>query len=363
MKLILNTIIIMLMLIGNKSNGQTVSPSVLPSAGGYYEAGNASLSWTIGEAVTNTLQTGSNVLSQGFQQPEVQVKTGTLSGPFCPGQNVLVPFISYGIFSIGNIFTAQLSNAVGSFSSPVAIGTIAGNMATGTISAVIPIGTANGSAYRIRVISSIPVFAGPDNGTNISISNTCSITLNLKFFLQGYYTSSGNMTPVLLNQGASANNTIVDSVTVELHSSLSPWAVIASTNVILNTNGTCTCNFPVAAGDYYIVVQHRNSVQTWSASPVTFGVSSTFYNFSVAASKAYGNNQVLVGPGVFALYSGDINQDENIDLIDLANLENDVSNFEFGYFATDINGDGNVDLLDVPILENNVNDFIFSNHP
>jgi len=63
------------------------------------------------------------------------------------------------------------------------------------------------------------------------------------------------------------------------------------------------------------------------------------------------------------LYSGDLNQDENIDLLDLGDIETDINNFQFGYFATDINGDGNVDLLDGPIVENNINGFIFSSHP
>ena len=87
------------------------------------------------------------------------------------------------------------------------------------------------------------------------------------------------------------------------------------------------------------------------------------YDFSSAASQAYGDNQVEVAQGLWALYSGDINLDENIDLGDFTMLENDINSFQFGYFATDINGDGNVDLGDVPIVETNINSFIFSDHP
>jgi hypothetical protein len=87
------------------------------------------------------------------------------------------------------------------------------------------------------------------------------------------------------------------------------------------------------------------------------------YNFTTSASQAYGSNQVQVSPGIYALYSADLNSDENVDLLDLGILENDIPNFSFGYFATDINGDGNVDLLDVPIAENNINNFVFSSHP
>ena len=72
---------------------------------------------------------------------------------------------------------------------------------------------------------------------------------------------------------------------------------------------------------------------------------------------------IEVEPGVWAIYTGDINQDENIDLTDYTLYEFDASNFLFGYRPTDIDGDGTVDLLDSPILENNLFNFIFSSHP
>lgn len=49
---------------------QTLSPKVLPTTGNYFQAGGVSLSWTLGETATLTLQNGAVVLSQGEQQPE-----------------------------------------------------------------------------------------------------------------------------------------------------------------------------------------------------------------------------------------------------------------------------------------------------
>jgi hypothetical protein len=69
------------------------------------------------------------------------------------------------------------------------------------------------------------------------------------------------------------------------------------------------------------------------------------------------------GRWTLALFSGDINQDENIDLLDNGDLDQGISNFYFGYMPSDVNGDGNVDLLDMPILEENITDFIYSIHP
>ncbi len=42
---------------------------VIASAGGYYEGNNISLSWTLGEPVTETFSNGGVILTQGFQQP------------------------------------------------------------------------------------------------------------------------------------------------------------------------------------------------------------------------------------------------------------------------------------------------------
>jgi hypothetical protein len=174
----------------------------------------------------------------------------------------------------------------------------------------------------------------------------------------------GTMVPTLSNQGMTSNNTITDSVVVELHETISPYTLVAMVKTILNTNGNVTCNFPPLNGSYYLTIKHRNTIETWSHDPIVFSVGTPIsYDFTTNANKAYGLNQREVESGVWAFYSGDITQDENIDLLDLGLLEADISNFIFGYFATDINGDGNIDLLDVSNVENNINSFIFSNHP
>lgn len=46
----------------------SLSPSVIASAGNYAEAGNISLSWTLGEIAVKTLTSGNLILTQGFQQ-------------------------------------------------------------------------------------------------------------------------------------------------------------------------------------------------------------------------------------------------------------------------------------------------------
>lgn len=77
-----------------------------------------------------------------------------------------------------------------------------------------------------------------------------------------------------------------------------------------------------------------------------------------AQNNAYGDNQKEVEPGVFAIYSGDVNQDGTIDISDQADLGNDLLNFAFGYVLTDLNGDSAVDISDQAILDNNLANFI-----
>lgn len=98
------------------------------------------------------------------------ITTGSVVGPVCACSTISVPFTSTGTFTAGNTYTAQLSNAAGSFVAPTAIGTLVSTANTGTITCTIPCATPAGSAYRIRVISSTPPITGTDNGVNITVN-------------------------------------------------------------------------------------------------------------------------------------------------------------------------------------------------
>ena len=87
-----------------------------------------------------------------------------------------MPFTSVGTFNGGNVYTAQLSNAAGSFASPVSIGAVTSTSNTDIISATIPAGTAAGTGYRIRVVSNNPVVTGSNNGTDLTVNNSAAIT-------------------------------------------------------------------------------------------------------------------------------------------------------------------------------------------
>ncbi len=89
----------------------------------------------------------------------------------CSGLDITVPYTTNASFLSGNTFTVQLSNASGSFSSPINIGTVSATNA-GNITCNIPSSTIPGSGYRIRVVSTNPARISSDNGQNITINAT-----------------------------------------------------------------------------------------------------------------------------------------------------------------------------------------------
>ncbi len=189
------------------------------------------------------------------------------------------------------------------------------------------------------------------------------INLNLIVFLQGYYIRDRKMQPVLQIQGVkSAPDNETDSIVVEL---VNPETgeIVEIRQAVLNIDGTVSVGFDAPSDYYYIVIKHRNSIETWSANPVKCTLD-TEYDFSKSDTQAYKDNQVQVEDGVWALYTGDITQNGKIDEEDFKLFDEDSFNGVNGvYVATDLNGDGFVDGNDFPILDNNMNLKIHSMNP
>lgn len=102
------------------------------------------------------------------------ITTGTVTGgPFtvdCATTDAgTVDFTSTGTFNAANIYTAELSDASGSFTTPISIGTLASTANSGTINITIPAGTIAGTGYIIRVVSDDPAVTG---------TNSASFTIN-----------------------------------------------------------------------------------------------------------------------------------------------------------------------------------------
>jgi len=191
-----------------------------------------------------------------------------------------------------------------------------------------------------------------------------TLSLNLKLFIEGYYDGASTMRPVLNNQDGVSPLTDVENITVELHNPTAPYAIAGTATTMLKTDGTATCRFPTTpSGSYFIAVKTNNAVQTWSKTPQLIGRFPLNYDFSTSADKAYDDNLLNLGGGIFGFYSGDINQDDSVDGSDATDLDIDIFNSEYGVRATDLNGDGSVDGTDATFFTNNSFNSIFSSYP
>eukprot|EP01036_Dinobryon_divergens_P025971 gene25971-34571_t len=204
-----------------------------------------------------------------------------------------------------------------------------------------------------------------DTNPALNPTNPCASgkIVNLTLFLEGYYIGGSTMNSVKLNQDYVSDATDVEDMTIELHDATT-YELVDTAITTLHTDGTLSATFNTAeAGSYYIAVKGSNILQTWSATPQTVGTSPLTYDFTSGASQAYGDNMREMETGVFAIYSGDLNQDEATDNADLDTLFLDIDASNFGILSTDLNGDGSVDNADLDNVFINIDNSRYSNHP
>lgn len=78
-------------------------------------------------------------------------------------------------------------------------------------------------------------------------------------------------------------------------------------------------HFMVPAGDYYIVVRHRNHMAVMSAVPVPLP-NINVYSFAAGMNYALGSSQLKdMGDGNFALHAGDVDGNGVIVVSDFSN--------------------------------------------
>lgn len=242
-----------------------------------------------------------------------------------------------------------------------------GKSSVGDFACVFPIGANNPNGLRkIEIRNSDNSIARVlmdydgtwQNGTNTSallrrdvgvIDLSQLFRIDLTALIEGFYS-------------ASTNTMVPDAVTVELHQSTSPFGIVdygASGLSSLGSGQFYLCN-AVNGTSYYVVLRHRNSVETWSSAGVQFNAGVANYDFTSSASQAYGSNMVQVdaSPLEFAVFSGDVNQDGTVDASDLGVIDNDAFTFASGYIPSDLNGDGFADASDYSLADNNAFNFV-----
>ena len=186
------------------------------------------------------------------------VTTGAISPTtICAGTIIVVPVSFTDCVDANNIFIVELSDAAGSFASPITIGSIT-STSIGNIAAAIPPTTVFGVGYRIRVTASSPATIGSDNGTDLvllpkpnsgfSINNStqCITTNNFVFSntstgsITGYNWSFGNgntsTATNTTNTYSTAGNFIVKLVATGTNSCKDSTSKTVSVNTIPTAN-------------------------------------------------------------------------------------------------------------------------------
>ena len=179
------------------------------------------------------------------------------------------------------------------------------------------------------------------NNLPMNISSLC-----LRVFMEGFYRS--------------VDSCVVDTIKVHLHESTSPYPDVGVKGETPDDN-TYIGNYSFASAsigsEYYIEVEHRNSIETWSAHTVYFDFLSSGleYDFTLSKDSAYGSNEIQVEtvPVRYAMYGGDTNRDGITDASDVGAVDNDASVSLAGYVVTDLTGDDFVDAVDISIVDNN----------
>ena len=373
---------------GSATRVVTVNPSVTASI-------------NIAPTPGNSICSGTSVLftatiSNGGASPVYQwTRNGTTVGPNANAYPT-------STLSNGDIISCTLTSNAACVTNPTVVSnpvtmTVSGGLPT--ISSFTPTSGTSGTTVTINGTNFVGVSAVKFNGTNasftvvnatqitatvpagattglISVTNNCgtgnsatnftvgaaTANLSLQVLLQGMYIGSGQMIAAI---NPSGNPNACDTITVSLAAATSPYAILYSNKDTINLSGLGVFTFPgaVIGSSYYIVVRHRNSLETWSAAPVSFSSSNISYNFQNSAAQAYGSNQASLGGGKFGLHSGDTNQDDLIEASDYSAVENAVQSFLFGYVATDLNGDQLVEASDYSLVENNSLLFLFTAAP
>lgn len=191
-------------------------------------------------------------------------------------------------------------------------------------------------------------FSGSTGTNYATVKFKQNKVLDLNVFIQGFYN------PV-------TNSAIKDTIRVYLYNSAAT-TIIDSAKVRLDSLGKARLYFRTALNStaYRIVVKHRNSLETWGNTTNTFANLYLAYDFTTAATKAYGSNMIRVdtSPTEYAIYGGDLNDDGAVDATDISLVDNDSFNSLSGYVQSDVNGDDYVDGTDISLIDNNASNSI-----
>lgn len=216
---------------------------------------------------------------------------------------------------------------------------------------------------QLRVVAKLD---GPyDVNTGLmrdDLRNQGLLPLSQPYTAQGFALSgnepSTTTAPVLATTGA---NAIVDWVYLELRPATNTSLTLTTITALMQRDGdivamdgTSPPTFRIAAGDYHLVIRHRNHLAVMSAQPLTLGWLPQPIDLSASAAAFNGNGATRMVNGVQTLWSGDLNGDGQVQYIGAGNDRDPIlvrvgstlpNNTVNGYFSEDTDLSGTVRYL------------------
>ena len=273
-----------------------------------------------------------------------------------------IAFTSTGTFNAGNTYTAQLSDALGSFAAPVTIGSLLSTANAGTISITIPAGTVSGVAYAIQIVSSNPVVTSTTSGA-FTINQSGSCTSNTTDYFRSKATgnwaatstwesSPDNATWINATLSpTSAANTITirngHTVTVAADANMDQ-VIIQSGGILLHSSNVLTVND--GAGDDIIIQSGGYFTLSSASNPPVFSPITASANVNTGgALRVTAGGMTGVAAGVNA--SNYIYQNASELEMNTAFSTSNVT-----YFP-------NVDAVTIPIMKTTTNLVVGSGNP
>lgn len=207
------------------------------------------------------------------------------------------------------------------------------------------------------------------------------IKLSAKALLTGTYDASGLMNDDLRSNNLLPNNepytdlgfshngeetiidgvfditgddAIVDWIYIELRDETTPSTVLATRAAliqkdgdIVDVDGKSNVTFDIAAGNYYVVVQHRNHLGIMSASVLALSTTETTYDFTASLSNTQGGANGIndLGNGYYGLYSGDVDYNGQVQNSDITPVLLIIGTA--GYLTEDADMNGQVQNSDI----------------
>lgn len=244
-------------------------------------------------------------------------------------------------------------------------------------------GDASGSTNPLT----IPMDANKTITANFELDQSNpSVKINLKAILQGCYNANLDQMSTLLNAGSYIPHTspycedqcsvgyipidVTDWVLVQLFNIVSDAPLVSKSaflrrdGYLVDTDGNIGINVEARLGNYFVGLVHRNHLTVMTSSAITLSTNEgILYDFTTGADKCYGGNgSVEVEPGIWGMWSGDINHDGLVTTRDYKIWFESERACSAGYLYCDVNLDGLVDDLDYSMWLSNSQKGATSSH-